>query len=248
MNPSYKQIIILIVTICFTVVSFLQGFIIWDYFGIKSELAKSSLTISSSIFIMFIGFFLTFYDLLNSLRNDFILLKNEIAEEVFSSVPNYDKLNSYTGTEAILILSKKLSFAKLALNTRFTPQEFGRLYSPETSVWNKSICRHIKNGLQFREVSCYSGTDECHEMNKSLKLIKGIKGSYKASQIDLNISSCINFIVLYFRDGTKEVWFGWILTKGKELEKICFKSSNGNLIDMFEDWHASLFNDGKIIT
>jgi len=247
MSHSTKQILVILLTIILAVLGFLQGFVIWDYLGVKGELAKSSLTIGSSLMIVFSGFFLTLYDLIGSVKIELQSVKRNIFEEMISAFPNYPPLNTYSGNEGLMLLCGKLSITKLALNTRFTPKEFGVLYSPEISVWNDEILKNLGRGLIFREVVCNSGTTEARRLISDIRASERIKGAYKCVEIVPNINSCINFIVLHLNDGTKEVWFGWVLSKGAELERLCFKSIDKDLVNMFEDWHTSLSNDGDKI-
>jgi hypothetical protein len=208
--------------------------------------SRNSLALGASFLILLAGAFYTIIDLINSLKDEFSKTRKDSADLISSAV-NSGTLVSYDGVQALTELSERLQFSKLALNTRLTPEHFGEIYSATTSNWNSAIAKNIKRGLIFREVVSNSGIGPAKELAELVKSASRNKGNYFGSEIGLDHQTSLNFIVLHLNDNTKEVWFGWLLTKGRQLEKRCFRSSNKELIDVFEDWHGALMAGGTSI-
>ncbi len=247
MDNNLKQIIIIIVSITISIISFLKGGMLWESFGIKDEVALTYSKIGLSLLLLFVGFLITIFNTVQSIKTEILNTKTSLTKDLISTIPNLNTLSSYTGEEGLIHLTQKLNFTKLLLNTRLTPEDYGQIYSPKTQVWDNAIIKQIKQGLVLRDVVCSSGRISSENIKSKLLQDKNVSGHYKAVEVTFDFPSIINFSIVQFSDNSKEVWFGWVLTKGRELESKCFMSRDLDLVSMFENWHSDLFRHGKNI-
>ncbi len=198
-------------------------------------------------------FLLTKYFLFNDSNN---ALNDEAISKISTSIINgfanqssdISSVHQYTGKEALLLLSEKILFAKFVQNTRFFSSDFESDYSPyigDTQKWLKAVIQSINSGAVFREVVSNSAS------NISIGIIKELNNSKKKALGEFKSVSLahneeiLNFTIIKFKDNTKEVWFGWIIHPGKELEQPVFMTKNVGIVTLFEDWHTLLFKRGK---
>ena len=210
---------------------------LWQWIGVPEAL-RGSLTTAVSIFILLVAFLLSFYS------QQSLMLRQ--IYEVTSGLPHVEFLESMNGNEAFLLLTMRISEAKSVLNTRLFPGDSRSGYSENTMAkWQAKIRSGIRSGLVFRDVlspGLESTAREC------LAEYSGRKGMYEAVVVSSGTAPMMNFTVLTLSDGTKEVWFGWVMSPGYGFDQPCFRSRDARLTGFFEKWFAELFSSGSHLT
>lgn len=149
-------------------------------------------------------------------------------------------LLKHTNEQGIIILSGLLKDTLSVQNTRLFPPKQGKHYPATFSVWNDAIRENVvNNGLHFKElVSRDFWNSELREFQASL----ADNPRYTVTLVDFppNLESILNFIILEFKDGRKEVWFGWVFSKYESKEQLCFQSDDASLVRFFEQWYRDL--------
>lgn len=220
---------------------------LWAVLGLSNDL-RGSLTIALSLFVLLTGFLIAYYiqqsDVLDRLT-DFgerlpLLLREEMSKQ-----PQVDVLGVFNGDQALRLLCKGLGTAKVILNTRITAgTTVYSITANSLETWERALRTAIRSGSVYREIV----SDGWQELARErVSTLAGSKGLYEACWMPCTLPAIVNFTVLQHTDGTKEVWFGWIMSPTQGVDQVCFRSTERRLVQMFENWHAALFAHGTTI-
>jgi hypothetical protein len=221
------------ISVIFTVSSYILT-IKNSFFGLISDPTTATLaSLGFSILIfMIIEKISTFMEISN--------LKESINEEIdkkFSGIPIFNIITEYkTADEAMEYLCSKLPLANTILNTKISKDtihvnnELGKRYK-------KTLKECIKNGLTYKDVI----SNGFEEYKTELELYsKGLTGKYICKNVDIDLSCFINFIILIYKNGEKELLIGWATSAYNGTEIPAYKISDSRIISYFEDYHMDL--------
>jgi len=226
---------------------------LWSLFGVDAghELEAVQSTALATFFVI-VGFLAALYlqqrDFNSAMVVQQSLLRSKLLAEqtkelnkILSSIPSAEIFTHYSGDEAMSHLTVMLPTIAVALNTRLLSKEANATRHPTLSPWDNAVRTAIQNGLTFRDVLS-QGNEEMAQGR--LQAFLDGDGSYEAVTLSYALPSFLNFILLYGRDGSREVWFGWIVSKQVGYEGTVIKTRERRIFDLFERWHRELFIDG----
>jgi hypothetical protein len=192
---------------------------------------QASLGVGLSVIILLLGFLFAFY-----------FQQSDYQDELRRAIPNLTLFTVSSGDEAMRRVSQLFSSARVALNTRVFSGEFNPMANPGHSYWDQSLRSAVRDGLTFREVVSAGNLDLVCERKRDTA---GGSGLYDAVVVDYNFESFMNFVLLEFLDGTKELWFGWLVSPGAGFEQHVVHTTEKQIVQMFETWHRDLYAKGR---
>jgi hypothetical protein len=220
---------------------------LWTMLGLSNDL-RGSLTIALSLFVLLTGFLITYYLQQSAVLNRLAELGEQlplVLREEINKQPQVDVLGVFNGDQAHRLLCRRLETAKVILNTRITMgTTVYSITSNSLETWERSLRTAIRSGAVYREIVSDGWQELARERVSSLA---GSKGLYEACWIPYSLPAILNFTMLQHTDGTKEVWFGWIMSPTQGVDQVCFRSTERRMVQMFENWHAALFACGTTI-
>jgi hypothetical protein len=204
---------------------------LWEAVHASGEVT-ASLGIGLSVTILLIGYLLALY-----------FQQADFQDELRRAIPSLTLFELFTGDEAMHHVAKLFSTARVVLNTRIFSGEFNPMENPGHHSWDKQLRAAVKNGLSFREVVSAGNLELVCDRKRNLT--KG-RGAYEAVVVDYSFDSFMNFVLLEFKDGSKEVWFGWLISAGAGFEQHVVRTTEKQVIHLFEVWHRDLCAGGRI--
>lgn len=231
------------------IVVLVSGFLFGLYFqqnDIKDEIVESQLqqlTVSLSGAEKIISSLL-----LDSQRKVESLLqeqRKEIAD--FHRMIPADRLYAcYSGDDAMLKLMEILQEgkARVMLNTRILSPDISKWSFAIDSPWDIAVRQAVDSGLTFREV--VSPADRELAQGR-LEASKGKRGHYNAWILDHKLPSFLNFSIVHYKDGRKEVLFGWVVSVTHGYEGTVIRSTDSRIVITFERWHEELLGAGVLV-
>lgn len=217
----------------------------WSIFGVVSQQERVGESTALAILFICLGFLLAVYLQQLDFKSDVLKLQDEKLERLISAIPSIHIYSRYSGDEAMVFIASLLPITKMALNTRILTEEMNKTNHPVLSPWDNAVRSAVKNGLTFRDV--VSKGNESIANGRSQAAIGG-SGIYEASFVEHSLPSFMNFIVLEGRDGSLEVWFGWIVSKSAGYEGTVIRTGDAHIVQLFERWHREMFNAGTMIS
>jgi hypothetical protein len=216
---------------------------LWDWMSVPRDL-RGSLTTGFSIFTLLFGFLAAFYlqqeDAASAVARENVSLMGQM----ISSIPHLNLFSFHTGDEAMRLIANEFGRAHVALNTRIFHGDYNPTSNPAFASWDRSLRRGVRSGLSYKEVVSRGNCDLARERARSLR---ATVGSYDAVWIDYLLPSFMNFIVLEYPGGVKDVWFGWLVSQGAGFEQHVIRTTESRIVQLFEQWHRELFAHGKRI-
>ncbi len=239
----WKELAISVISVVVAFLGLLIGESFWERVGIRSEELRNGLVLLGPILIIFIGFLFSMYSLFERNMNAIPRISDSLLTEFKRAVPTLETLTRFEGREGLSLISRKIHSAAKVLNTRLIPGSFvGSLYDTEALAWNRSIVQAVAHGLDFVDIVSGKGCESAEDIAAELEARRlRASGQYTAATLSLPFESMLNFKLLYFKDGSSEVWFGWRISASSHLDEVCFRSSDRDLVSLFENWHHDLF-------
>jgi hypothetical protein len=192
---------------------------------------SATLGVGLSVIILLLGFLFALY-----------FQQSDYQDELRRAIPNLTLFTVSSGDEAMHQVSRLFSSARMVLNTRIFSGDFNPTANPGHSHWDKRLRSAVRDGLTFREVASAGNLDLVCERKR---VTEGGSGLYDAVIVDYNFESFLNFVLLEFRDGTKELWFGWLVSPGAGFEQHVVHTTEKQIVQMFETWHRDLYTRGR---
>ena len=147
---------------------------------------------------------------------------------------------------ALEYIESKISYLKEVKNTSFNVEnEIERANEKfyETSIYtklNQQISTYVSNGLMWKDIGDKYGVDRLREIDKnSILLAKNNKNQYRYRLINHNEPQ-LNFIILEYKDGTKEVLFNWDFRKTGGDPTVLI-SKNTHIVEMYAVHYDNLW-------
>jgi hypothetical protein len=149
---------------------------------------------------------------------------------------------TYDSERALLILAERLKEATYVYNTRITGKNVKKTpYSKKAMIWHEALKDFVpKDGTFLKEILSNLWIPEIQDLL--------LLDDYRAYNLNYEVTSFLNFIILYYKDGSKEVWIGWLLSEHKHLEQPCFVFREEKIVSLFMDWFKDLQKDSTEIS
>jgi hypothetical protein len=237
-------------TIASIAVGFLLGFLslflpsfdaLWQFFGVAQE-QRVLLSIALALMFSNVGFLLAMY----FQQTDFMAQQSDQSARqvasIVSMIPSTKLYLFQTGDEAMITLAKLLPTVKTVWNTRIFTGSTNPTNHPGFSAWDTALRDSVRLGLTFREVVSAGNEDLARLRQHS---VVGGRGVYEASVLRYQLPSFLNFCVVESHAGTKEVWFGWVISRGSGFEGTVVRTAEARVVALFEHWHGELFGSGR---
>jgi len=238
-----KELLAALFGILLSALGIVFGDQVWSLIGINDPQLKGNLTLAFTILSILSGFLITYYLILGRIDDK----SNNLINEIKRSIPQLTVINQHGGMDGLKQVAKKLIDVSKVYNTRIIPNDYeGDLYFNVTIDWNNEIVKAVKDGLIFYDIVSGKGKDYAEKVISELeKNSENVKGRYNKVEVTLEWKSFLNFKILYFKNETTEVWFGWRISDSTTIDETCYSSSDKNLIGLFEDWYHDLLGSGK---
>jgi hypothetical protein len=211
---------------------------IWAWLDVPIDL-RAPLSSALSIFFLLFGFLYGLISHQQEVKAELI----DLAKDIRHDIPDATLFSVYDGADAFRRISNRLSDVQSALNTRIFQDD----YSPDHAgfgQWDRSLRIAIKRGLNYSEVM---SVGNLRVARSRAAAAVGSKGHYRASIISFALPSFCNFVVFRDADGSREVWFGWLIAHGAGFEMVV-RTSESHVVDLFEQWHRDLYGFGDEVT
>ena len=217
---------------------------LWASIGLPAEL-RAPLTTATSLFALLVSFLLAFYlqqaSVLAAITASEGRIESKIAE-IVSSIPRVQSTSCQNADEALRSISNAIGRASTVLNTRIAPTCYDT-YPPSLKKWDRAIATAVRAGTIFREV-----VSPCWAALSAERVVElGGKGIYQGYVVATELPAFLNFSVITFQDGTKEVWFGWLMSQSHSFDGTVARSTEQRLVQLFESWHASLVGSARAV-
>lgn len=228
---------ILIYTLCLilALVAYVFG-ISDDFFGLLSDPTHSILaSFFGGILIFLIGDRIT-----AGIREH--LLKTAIANsttKAFSGIPQINNVIEYPSSDhAMRYLTSRIPDAAIMLNTKISKEKV----EPRSDVgpeFHKAIKKAVKSGLCIKDIVSEKYHDTAEEFKNESD---SMTGTYQYSVMQEAPPCFLNFIILEYSTGEKELMFGWATSNYMGTEQKAYMIRDSRVISYFEKYHTALFN------
>lgn len=215
---------------------------LWIKLKISDPVLRGILTVFIALLAMLGSFLMAIYVELGNQSETLTQSNNDLVTEVINTMPHIQPFRCIPCEAAILEISAKLSRVKLVWNTRIVASAAPSGY-PNTvgKTWTDAVISGLQHGLHFRDVISSAWVDYCTELRDNIN-VEG--GSYDAKVVGIDIPSFMNFIILEYIDGSKELYFGWALSPLYGFDQNSFLTTEGRLIHFFESLFSELWSQG----
>ncbi|WP_291441210.1 hypothetical protein [Desulfovibrio sp.] len=169
----------------------------------------------------------------------------ELSESIVSMIKNAHSVVTFrTPRDAILYVNNRMSFllsvesVSLNLGEEFSTTDDYLYRSDEYKKYLLLIAENVEKGLIWRDIGDKYASKKFHITREHIST-KNIKGSFQTRMIPISAPQ-ITFLILGYRDGTKEALFNWdYLSPGAE--PCVLLSRDSNIIQMFSYQFANLW-------
>jgi hypothetical protein len=209
---------------------------LWNWLKVPANI-RDPLTLGMSIFFLLVGFLLAFYFQQADAATTQAAENERFRTGMLQSIPQLTLFTMYNGGEAIRFISEVLGKAKIVLNTRI----FTGTYNPNEKslqLWDSAICDAVNERLFFKEVVSEGNRDL---VSNRIRATSNSKGTYQGAWVDYQLPGFLNFIILEFSTGLKEVWLGWRISPGVGFECPVVRTNEAHVVAIFENWHHELY-------
>ncbi|HVF03197.1 MAG TPA: hypothetical protein VNA20_00010 [Frankiaceae bacterium] len=214
---------------------------LWTVLGVARD-QRAGQSTGLAVLCVCIGFLVAVYIQQCDFHAELIQSQAREFSEFRSVLPASDTYRYYTGTEAMALLVSALPTARVAKNTRILSPKLSETSYAAGSPWDLVIRQAVAAGLTFREV--VSRDNEALARDRLSSSVGGT-GRYEASILLHSLPSFLNFIVLEKGDGSREVWFGWVVSRAGGFEDVVVRAREDHIVRLFEKWHSELFQAGR---
>lgn len=159
---------------------------------------------------------------------------------------NINVITLGTPESALEYIESKLSSLKEVKNTSFNiEKEIERANEKfyDTDIYsklNQQISIYVSKGLMWKDIGDPYGIDRLREIHKNaIALAKKNKNQYRYRLIKHNEPQ-LNFIILEYKNGTKEVLFNWDFRKTGGDPTVLI-SKNNNIVEMYAVHYDNLW-------
>lgn len=210
---------------------------LWIQLGVGPEI-RGGLTTAVSLFVLLMGFLFAIY--IKAQAQEDVLGK--ALSDLKFQIPQISAFKVIDANNALLYLKCQLPLIKSIVNTRIASDGNAEYHTSEGKSYNDAIEKAIKDGMQFREIVNTPWKNSAATRAEALKPSRSkVNGAYEYQVLNTTLPSFLNFCVVSYSDGRKEVLFGWAITKGRRFEQKCFISDEKSVVEFFDAWFSDLY-------
>jgi hypothetical protein len=211
---------------------------LWSWLGVSRDL-RGAQTTGASILFVSLGFLVAVYYQQQDFNESLLTAQQDLTNRLLQSLPHAGVFSRHTGDESMRIIAALLPLSRYALNTRVFPESLNPTKNIGFREWDVSLRAAVRAGLTYKDVVSIGNEDLAKDRYAS---VAGGAGQYDAVLLEHSLPSFLNFIVLESHSGAKEVWFGWLITRGSGFaETTVIRTNEEQIIAIFEQWHRELF-------
>lgn len=203
---------------------------LWELLGLPND-QRASMTTGFSLFLMLLGHFLGVESLDRTLGAKIDTLSvavNNINHVIGQS--NIHKLG--TGDDGLRYLVSRFASATSIQNTRVPSANATKYRSEFAPTYGKAFEELVRSGTIVREIVGVGLKSYCEKLASISR--NADNPTYHYSIVDPKPISFINFTIIGYHDGAKEVIFGWPVSAVEEFSAQCFASKDPSLIQLFD--------------
>ena len=233
MNSRWKRSFPIISSIILAVIAFVFG-TFWDPLSYKALSAIPAFLLS--VVILLIGQVISIQSEVDKV--------SDTSETICDTVKNYIHVTKMgTPKHAWKYVISRLPVLDFVQNTSFNykdeiDQTEYRLYSSDTYKKSlKEISNHVKKGLQWQDIGDKTAIERYRAISDLIP--ENIKGNFSYRLIS-QTEPQLGFIILTYKDGTKEVLFNWDFRDIPQ-DPVVLLSREEEIINMFAAQHRGLW-------
>ncbi|MCD4708420.1 MAG: hypothetical protein K8S62_11875 [Candidatus Sabulitectum sp.] len=148
----------------------------------------------------------------------------------------------HSSDEAMEYLCQRIPFATTIFNTRISKYNV-RPKSQLDDRYSSTIKKGLKSGLSYKEIISPGFQERSVELNGYAK--NSSEGTYFFSVADFEAPSFMNFTILEYKSGEKELIFGWATSILNGTENKAYKIVDTRVISYYLSFWYSLFPPSK---
>ena len=103
--------------------------------------------------------------------------------------------------------------------------------------WRAAARKAVERGTKIIDIC---SEDYEREATALIEDLKSAKGYYEALVLKGKVPVFLNFIVLEYRGGFKEVWFGWLMAQGYGDDQRFVRFNNPTVVSSLSYWHREI--------
>ncbi len=197
---------------------------------------RQGIAIGLSVFFALAGFLVAVFDKLAEVSSKVERHIGDLPLRV-RNFRTFDNSN-----QALTYIAGRLSLASVVRNTRIVahnltrPEDFA---GQERENYEDGVRKLIERGAFVYDVVTKHWESDAIKLAK----LKNAK-SYRCRVLRQDLPPCLNFTILFFGPGDRELIFGWALSAAAGFERQCFLTTDDHVIDFFEKWHEDLYTHG----
>lgn len=224
-----------------------SGEAIWQYLDIPKA-QQAPLTGALSIMFLLAGFLIATYQQVDKLRQAVDGQTRELAREL-AARGSSSSLRSLSSDAALQEITTLLPSTARVWNTRIAAQGLDEYYPTAAGrAFDAALQRSVTaRRVHYREVLSqqWEGHVAAWLSRKAPRNAGG--GGASFSVLELDVPSFVNFIVLELGDGSKQIYFGWAISRQRGFEQSCLHISDARAADYYVSWHNELFASGRAV-
>ncbi|WP_089924605.1 hypothetical protein [Lentzea albida] len=214
---------------------------LWAALGVARDLRTGHST-GLAILFLCLGFLVAQYFQQEEFKAELERSLRAESARLEAGLPAFGLLTRQTGDEAMATLTGLVATARSVANTRISPSKVEvAARHGAGSAWDRALLAALQAGLAYREVVSPNHADLARSRRAA---IAGSAGVYEAAVVRHLPSPFLNFIVVEQRDGTKEVWFGWLASRTSGFDGTVMRTGETHVVSLFERWHTELLGAG----
>ena len=219
---------------------------LWTMLGVARDLRTGQST-GLAILFLSLGFLIALHFQQEEFKLELLAAQQANLNRLIASVPMIGVFSYQTGEDAMSTLTKVIATARAASNTRISSSKVNTMVGRHglSSPWDSALRHAVANGLTYREVVSSNHAELVRDRRLTTD---GSHGVYEAVILRQVPPAFLNFIVLEYLDGTKDLWFGWMASRTSGFEGTVVRTAELRLIALFERWHNELFSAGQLVT
>lgn len=234
-----KELILYIIVILFAVGSLILG-LTTDVFGLIEDEANVPLASAAiAIFVMLIGDRVTAVIRESSFQKGL----NDTIQNIKRSTPNLYSITEFESSDiAMEYLCTRLQFTKLILNTKVSKDTI----PPSRDIGVKylvAIKSALNNGLVYKDIISPGFQDYANEL---AEFQTNAKGTYQFTLLDSINPTFLNFTILEYKNGERELIIGWATSQYMGTEQRAYAIKDSRVVAYFDSYYTALYTQSQL--
>jgi ABC-type multidrug transport system fused ATPase/permease subunit len=205
---------------------------LWSWLGVTNGNLRGSLTLTFSLFFLLVSFLLAHYQKLDEIATSVQNFTDGLNKRLKQELPHIQVLRAILADAALKEIAASLGDARVVRNTRILGDKLRGGYQSEEGREYARIFekRLIRGGMIAYDVINTSWQDYARDL-----LAKVPDQHYRCYVVANSLPSFLNFIVLEYADGERDVYFGWAISPTRGFEQVCFHTTENRVVSFFAD-------------